>query len=257
MDTEPDLADRRRFARHFGERDSGTARWPQVADTREQLWSPLARQFADLGRDLFAVGSVAGVLQLVVDVAAVTVPGAAMAGLTVREAGGNLSTAAQTDAKVGELDALQQESAEGPVADATRADGTGLSYSTDVAVEPSWDRFGEQAARHGVRSVLAAGVFLATGTDRHAALTVCSTEPRGLAAADPDVVLVLAAHGAVALDAVGEQDPEHAAIGEPLRSSDVITRAADVLIGKRGLEPEDAYDVLWRASLSLAESWRE
>ena len=255
MDTEPDVGDRRRFAADFRGRGTGPAHYRAVADARAQLWSPLARQFADMGRDLFAGATVADVLGLVVDFSTALVQGASMASVTTR-AGDELSTSAHTDPLCAELDALQQSWAEGPALRATDEHGTGFGYSADLASDPAWLRFGPRAAERGMRSVLTAAMLPHPETGRRVALTLWSTEPRGLAAADPDVVLVLAAYAAVAVDAAGMQSPATARIREPLRSSDVIVRAADAVIGNRDLPPEEAYDVLWRASRGLVEAWR-
>ncbi|GAA2794291.1 GAF domain-containing protein [Saccharopolyspora taberi] len=249
---DPDVRDRERFVEYFRKRAEGTGQ-RGVADARSQLWSPLALQFADMGRDLFAAGTVSEVLQLIADFAAAVVPGASSASVTTRDAVGGLSTLAHTDRLCAELDLLQHRLGEGPALRAADDGGTGLGYSADLTADQAWPRFGPQAADRGVRSALAAGVVLAA-EGRKAVVTLWSSEPRGLAAADPDVALVLASYSAIAIDAAGARND--ARVREPLRSSDVMIRAADTLIGNRGLPPEDAYDVLWRAARGLVEAWR-
>ena len=57
-----------------------------MSNERSRVWSPLARNFADLGRDLFAAARVAEVLEHVVGVATTVMAGANGAGAS-RELG--------------------------------------------------------------------------------------------------------------------------------------------------------------------------
>jgi hypothetical protein len=245
---------RQRSSAHSG----GTKTRP-VADDRSSIWSPLARQFADMGRELFAAGSPADVLQRVITVAMAVVPGIGLASITMRRGGGKLHTPAYSDRLAIVLDKLQNLSREGPFAQATRRDGTGMASSSDLARERCWPRFGPRAAEQGMRSVVSVGVFPAAAPRRVGALNFYTTEPRGLAAVDPDAVLVLASYAATALsvtDAVTETELANAEATAPMRSNFAMERAAYVLTEKRYLPPEDVYDVLRGASERLIEAWR-
>lgn len=223
-----------------------------VADDRSGLWSPLARQFADLGRDLLAATSAVEVLRRVVGAAADTVLGTDLASVTLRGSQG-LETVVRTDPRADGLDELQTRHGQGPAVDATDPEGTGLCLSADTTVD--WPDFGPGAAGSGVRSALSVGIF--PDSSRAAALTTCSREPRGLAAANPDVAVVLAAFAAAALAstrATTGAQLRRTTLTEPLRSSVAVERAIDLLTRKRHLPPEDVYDVLRNASAQLRTS---
>lgn len=251
--------DKQRFVSWCAERAAHHGKFPpQVADDRASLWSPLVRQFAEIGRDLFVGDNALDVLQRVVSVAAEATLGAELASITLRCRNGILRTVVCTDTSARALDELQARFREGPFNLATRSDGTGMASSANLADESSWPEFGRHAAEKGVRSVLCAGVFPPRGSGV-GALNAYSREPRGLAAANPDVGLILASYAATALagtDASTEDELRQVHLREPLRSIDALERAADVLIRRRYLSPEDAYDVLRRASGQLlTSSW--
>ena len=248
--------DRERFVAWWQQRPA-EQRVRTVADDRSALWSPLARQFAELGRDLFAAPTLAGALQRIIDAVPPAVLGTDLAAISLRGPGG-LATLASTDhARAAELDALQRQHGQGPVADATASDGTGLSSSPDLTDGAHWPDFAPAAAERGVRSVLAVGVFPVHDDHRAGALATYSREPRGLAAADPNVAVVLAAFAATAVSstrAATADELHRATAGEPLRSCVAVERAIDLLTRKRHLPPDDVYDVLRHASAQLRAS---
>src|SRR5690606_8172913 len=228
----------------------------QVSNERSRVWSPLARNFADLGRVLFAAARVAEVLEHVVGVATTVMAGANGAGITLRGADGVLRTTSATDERCARFDQLQQETAEGPFAAATAVDGTGISGSPDLAKEPLWPQLGPRAAQEGIRGVLCADMALPA--PRAGTLNVYTSEPRGLAASDPDTLLVLASFAATALATTGVVTSEELAaepIRGPLRSGEAMKRAAELLMLRRRLSAEEAYDVLEKAVRELTE-WR-
>lgn len=121
-----------------------------------------------------------------------------------------------------------------------------MASSPNLAEKPAWPEFGPHAAKEGVRSVSCAGMFESEGSGT-GAVSVYSREPRGLAAARPDIGLLLASYAATALagtEAASEEELARFRIQEPLRSFNALERAAHVLIRKRHLTAEDACDVL-------------
>jgi hypothetical protein len=248
--------DRDRFVTWWQQRPA-EQRLRTVADDRSALWSPLARQFAELGRDLFAAPTLAGTLQRLVEAARFALLGTDLAALSLRGPDGLATLASTDDARAADLDALQREHEQGPVVDATAADGTGLSATPDLTDGAHWPRFAPAAADRGVRGVLAVGAFPVHDERRAAALSIYSREPRGLAAADPDVAVVLAAFAATAVSSTGATTAEEihrATSREPLRSCVAVERAVDLLTRKRHLPPDDVYDVLRHASAQLRAS---
>ncbi|GAB3291122.1 ANTAR domain-containing protein [Parasphingorhabdus pacifica] len=245
--------DRERFVEHFRRQGPGS-RGGRVADDRARIWSPLARQFGEIGRDLLAVRTAAEVAQRAVALALDVVPVAALASVTVRMADGHLCTPGCSDHRAPQLDELQDVHGRGPFETATRRTGAGMASSPDLLNEPAWSEFGRRAEEMGIRSVLAVGMFPVRGKGRLGAFNVFASEPRGLAAADPSVLLVLASFAAAALATSGaltEEDMVGTPLPMPVRSSEVIERATEVLLERCHLSAEEAYDILRRSSADL------
>ena len=254
--------DRRRFAERVGAgaglvgsgAPGGTG---GLADQRAQIWSPLAGRFADLGRDVFAERTLRGVVDAVLAVAVRSVPGAEFAALTLTRAGEPLHTAGTRNAAGGPderaaaLDDVQSGAVQGPFHDVSRQSGPGALACPDLTGEPA--EFAAAAARCGLRSLGAAGVFPAGGGVR-GALTAYSASPGTFDDSAADRLLVLACFVAAALgttDAVTAGELAQRSITEPVRSSVAIERATAVLVERRGLSPQDCYDVLRRATTEL------
>ena len=92
------------------------------------------------------------------------------------------------------------------------------------------------------------------------ALNYYSRTPGGLDDADRDVALVFATHAAVALR--GAQVMEAAELrasqlGEAVRSRDVIGQAKGILMERRGLTADEAFDTLRRTSQDLNVKLRD
>lgn len=229
----------------------------RVADDRTGLWSPLARQFAAIGRDLYAGSDLVDILSRVVTVAVCIVPGAAVGSVTLGYAGTRIHTPSRTDESAVIVDQLQESYGEGPFWDTNRPEGTGIAASSDLAYETSWPSFGPRTAAEGVRSVLAVGAF--PGDEpRLTAVSVYGTEPRALAAANPDALLILAAFASAALDGVdvvAEDELRAVEINGPLLSGSASERAARFLMNKRHRDPSEVYDILLRASAEIVDAW--
>lgn len=246
--------DRRRFAEQVtdGERWSPSG----LADRRAQIWSPLSREFADLGRDLLAPPELPKILERVRSAALRAIPGAELAALTLSSPGQPLRTAGATGSgpeRAAELDAVQTSTGQGPFHDATRQSGPGSAASPDLAGETPWPDFAAAAAERGLRGLLCAGIFPAGGRTR-GALAVYSARPRSVASVEADEVLVLACCAAAALSTLRSADPaelERAEPPAPVRSSAAIERSAAVLVDRRGLRPDAAYEALREACGAL------
>jgi GAF domain len=91
----------------------------------------LAAAIAAVAGALFSADTVADTLQRVVDTAVSTIDGCDLAGIFIIAVNGDVTTLAHSHDLVVEIDALQQQSGEGPCADALR---TGVViYATDLA----------------------------------------------------------------------------------------------------------------------------
>lgn len=237
--TEQDWAeDRLRFARGSVEDGPG----------------PLAGEFVRLAEALGEAVTVGEQLHRVVDAARVTVPGADLVSITLRD-GGGFHTPVETDPVATRLDEAQYRLDEGPCVEATCTTGLGLAYSADLGAGREFPRFGPAAAGLGVHSVLAVGMFPHGGdAPRMGALNVYSHRVGGLDERDRDMALVLAAHAATALAASRACDAaelQAAQLRRALDTRDIIGQAKGILMERRGISADEAFETLRTASQSL------
>ena len=95
---------------------------------------------------------------------------------------------------------------------------------------------------------------------RFGVLNFWSRSPDGLDADDRDLALVLAAHAATAIAGVQSRtaaELRETQLLEALESRDVIGQAKGVLMERRGLSADEAFDVLRRTSQDLNVKLRE
>jgi hypothetical protein len=228
------------------------------ADAGPALFSaeagPLATEFARLAENLMKASTVHGVLQRVVEAARTAVPGADLVSVTLR-AEDRFHTPVQTDALATRLDEIQYRLGEGPCVESTRTPGLGLTFSGNLGAGREYPRFGPAAARHGVHSVLAVGLFpLAESIPRTGALNIYSFDVGGLDELDRDMAVILAAHASTALAATMAStaaELESAQLQQALTTRDVIGQAKGILMERRGISADEAFDALRRASQSL------
>lgn len=217
---------------------------------------PLAAQFAELGHELFAEATVAGVLQRVVRAALDIVPGAELVSVTMRRGDEQrFTTPAYTDDLAVRIDEVQYEANEGPCVDATKVDSPGVVLCPDLRESaPRWPVFGPGAARLGMGALLGIGLFPRGAPPRLGALNIYSTQPRGLDDADANVALLLAAHVSTALTAtmrIEAAELEAAQLREALESRDVIGQAKGILMQRQGIDASAAFDILRQSSQRL------
>ncbi len=223
-------------------------------DVPDAVIGPLAREFVRLAAHLSGAETVHGVLQRVVWAALRVVPGADLASVTMRAADG-LHTPVQTEGLASRLDAEQYRLDEGPCVASTLASGLGVSFSADLGAGREFPAFGPVAAAFGVHSVLAVGLFPHGGAaPRLGSLNVYSRTVGGLDELDRDLALVLAAHASIALGATMAStaaELELAQLKQALSSRDVIGQAKGILMERRGISADEAFDTLRRASQAL------
>jgi hypothetical protein len=228
----------------------------QQSSTSDALDDPgsVAIEFALLAERLLAASTVSEVLQRVVEAGRVVVPGADLVSVTMRTPAGRFETPVSTAALATSLDHLQYQLDEGPCVEATRTPGLGITASADVGAGREFPRWGPAAAAAGVGSVLAVGLFPVAGQARVGALNFYSFVPGGLDTADRDMALILASHASTALAATTantEAELEKAHLRTALSSRDVIGQAKGILMERRGVDADEAFQILRRASQSL------
>ncbi|NWJ70443.1 GAF and ANTAR domain-containing protein [Pseudonocardia sp. ICBG1122] len=221
-----------------------------LADT-----GPLAREFATLTGALLASGTVADVLARVVAAVRRVVPGADMVSVTLRDDDGCFHTPVETDPAASTIDEAQYTSGRGPCVEAARADGPALAFSDDLAAESRWSDFAHAAVGHGFHSVLAVSLIPDAEPPRlPGALNVYATDRRAFTSADRDRLMLLATHASLALAtcvAVSDAVLQETQLRQAIASRDVIGQAKGILMARRGLTAEEAFDVLRRTSQDL------
>lgn len=222
---------------------------------------PLALQFVVLTRALLDSGSVAAVLERVVFAARDIVPGADLVSVTLRSEDGVFHTPVETEQVASDLDQLQYRFGEGACVEAAKATGPAMAVSDDLATDPRWPRFGPAAAELGFRSLVSTALLPDAQVPRPSgALNVYSRHPHGIQPADRDVLLLLATHASLALattQAVTRGELHAEQLRRALDSRDAIGQAKGILMARRGIGSEEAFDLLRRTSQEVNVKLRD
>lgn len=208
----------------------------------------LTADFSNTARSLFAASSVEGTLGLIISLAGETIEGCDFAGLLLVQAGA-VTSPAHTDPIVTDLDALQRHIGEGPGLDAS-VQGIPF-YADDLDSDPRWPRFAPLAAAQGVRSLLAIPLF---GNGTLGALNLYAQYPAAFGVIDRARGLLFAALAGLAFTtAQSHEDEERRAanLHAALATRELIGQAQGILIERERLTPDQAFDILRRASQHL------
>ncbi|MDP8987179.1 MAG: GAF and ANTAR domain-containing protein [Actinomycetota bacterium] len=207
---------------------------------------PLSRALESLARHLVNEESLNATLERVARLACRTIGDCDAAGITLVD-GGRPATAACTDEVTLPVDRSQYESGEGPCLEAYRQ-GKAVRVAT-MADDERWPEFRRAAMAHGFCSSLS--LPLVAGDETLGALNLYSRNDQGYSGDDEETGSLFAAQAAVAVAnakvywsarALSEQ------LEEALASRDVIGQAKGIIMAQRGGGPDDAFDVLRRAS---------
>ncbi len=162
------------------------------------------------------------------------------AGITLLHGRKRVETIAATDQVVEKADALQYEFSEGPCLQAIWSHDTFLV--ADMRDDERWPSWGPQAAKLGLRSILAVRLF--THGETHGALNMYAASPRQFDDDDVAIAHIYATHAAVALAAVREQQELRKAID----SRHLIGQAQGILMERFDIGADRAFEVLRRYS---------
>ncbi|WP_205718393.1 GAF and ANTAR domain-containing protein [Actinomadura sp. WMMA1423] len=221
-----------------------------------------AGHMVELTRSLLEAETVDGVLRRILLAAQILVPGADMASITLRERNGDLRTPFHSDPAAVELDRLQYRLGEGPCLTAADPAGAAFARSGDLAADPAWPEFGPAAASHGYASVLATALLLPTESDEAVgALNIYSRGRETLDGIACDTALLLATHASLALAVVrtaadgartrAEAENQMVNLRRALDTRTVIGQATGILMARRGLDRDKAFELLSRTSQNL------
>lgn len=225
--------------------------------TSELEFTPLrtlAEQVASLTHRLLQARTVDEVLHRVARTAHQSITGADMVSVTLRLPDGGFTTPVVTDPAASTLDELQYRTNEGPSIDATRASGKGVAISNDLSTESRWPEFVRAAKEFGVVGVLCTGILPDSDPPRFGALNVYARGILGLTTADQDIALLLATHAALALASTQARTAgqlREAHFLKALDSRDIIGQAKGILMERRGITSEEAFEVLRVCSQQL------
>lgn len=218
-------------------------------------FSPLVEQFARLTRALLDASTAADVLDQVVQSAHRALPGADLVSVTLRTPDGDFHTPTETDPVATELDQMQYKTGEGPCVDAAVMSGPGHVRSDDLAAEPAWPTFGPFAAGRGLTAVLSTTLLPDARPPRlSGALNIYARHPGALDADAQETALLLATHASLALagvEAVTRAGLRETQLRKAIDSRDVIGQAKGILMNRRGIDADEAFDLLRRTSQEL------
>jgi ANTAR domain/GAF domain len=222
-----------------------------VNDTGDS--ADLERNVAEVATALFEPDTVDDTLRRITELAVATIDGCDLAGIFSLE-NGRVVTSAFSDPRVVDLDQLQFEAGEGPCLDAVSEGAT--FYASDLADDVNWPRFGPSAAAVGIRSLLA----FPLQTSRLKALNLYAFLPVAFGATDRAAGSIFATLAGLALTAAeehAEDDRRAHNLVEAMLSREVIGQAQGILIERERITPDQAFELLRRASQDLNIKLRE
>ena len=206
---------------------------------------------ADVARSLTAERSVERVLGRICAVAVAFVPGCERAGISVVR-GRRIEAVVSTDGAPPPVDAIRYGTDEGPCLDAIREHETcGIG---DLSSEDRWSRFAKRASETEVRSTLSLPLYV--GDETYGALDLYSRKPDAFTDESRALARALAAHGAIALAGAKEREKTEN-LERAVETRDVIGQAKGILMHKRGVTADQAFDMLVRASQHLNRRLRD
>ncbi|MCT7659599.1 GAF and ANTAR domain-containing protein [Mycobacterium sp. CPCC 205710] len=173
--------------------------------------------------------------------AAVEIPGAQYAGITVTRNGKHIDTPAATHMWPVLLDKVQQRHQEGPCLTAAWEEKT--VHVADLEIDERFPRYRQDAlAETPIRSIMAFQLFIAGET--MGALNVYAEQPNVFGAESRTLGLIFAAHSSVAWSSARRDEQFKRA----LASRDTIGQAKGMIMERYGVDAVQAFEVLRKLS---------
>jgi GAF domain-containing protein len=208
--------------------------------------SPLAESLAVLSRYFVGAGTLEETLLRVADLTVEAVAPVDFVGLTM-PVEGRQRTAVFTDRDSPEVDQAQYDSGEGPCLDAMR-DAT-VYWIDSMAEDGPWPAFRRACLGRGIHSTLSLPLVVDHGTV--GAMNLYSRTDRSFGIDDREAAMQFAAQAAIVLaNAQVYWDARQLStrLGEAMKSRAAIEQAKGVLMGAQRCGPEEAFELLTRAS---------
>ena len=193
--------------------------------------------FGEMAREMAQQADLEGTLQAVLEQARRAAIGDAVGILLVE--GRSISAVAASDPAVTSADLLQLEHGEGTGVEAIMRCRNFVC--DDLQLDPSWQTWGPEVSRLGLRSVLS--VRLAHG-DTVGALNFYAHKPLSFGPEDLALAEVFAAHASVAVGTSRQRD----SLQKAINARHLIGQAQGILMVRYDIDAEQAFDVLRRYS---------
>jgi|tagenome__1003787_1003787.scaffolds.fasta_scaffold20946968_3 hypothetical protein len=220
------------------------------SDVEEPL--PALKELTGL---LLAAETIEGVLARVVAAARFVVPGTDLVSMTLRYDDGSVETPVGIGKEAVALDQAQYQAGSGPCLDSADPAGPAYALSNDLSGETRWPAFAANAIAEGYQSVLSTALLPNPGSVPFSgALNVYSTRTGAFDDSARDLAFVLATHASLALALVRTRqdlaDAERigANLREAVDSRTIIGQATGILMARRHLTAEQAFEVLRQTS---------
>jgi GAF domain-containing protein len=207
---------------------------------------PLTESLTALSRFFVGAGTLEETLLRVAELTVEAIEPADFVGLTLPD-GGRHRTAVFTDPESPEIDQAQYETGEGPCLEALAEDRVVMVESTRE--RGAWMAFRRVAADHGVLSTLSLPMRADHATV--GAMNLYARRERAFTGPHRDAALAFARQAAVVLanaQAYWDAQRLSARLGEAIKSRATIEQAKGILMGAQRCGPDEAFELLIRAS---------
>ena len=213
---------------------------PSTANTGTADPNQLAESFGDLARSLEEHDDPDLMLAEIIAAAVAMIPGVDAGSVSVVTGRRHIGSQAPTGDLPVQVDALQEETQQGPCLDSAYVHQT--VRVTDMATEDRWPQFARRASEAGAASMLSLQLYVEG--DNLGALNLYSRTPNAFDDESEQVGLLFASHAAVAFAGVRKE----AQLAKALGSRDLIGQAKGILMERYKISPERAFLVLARVS---------
>ena len=216
---------------------------------------PITEGLAALSRFFVGDGTLKETLERVAHLAQQAIPAADFTGMTMLVEG-RARTAVFTDETAAEIDSAQYETGIGPCLDAFRHGE--IFRIDDTEKDERWRPFSEAAAANGVRSTLS--LPLVANHEGFGALNFYSRTANGFCEDDAEVGMQFATQAAIVLaNAQAYWDAHQLSqdLATAMKSRATIEQAKGVLMGAQRCSPDEAFQILVRASQRENRKLRE
>ena len=217
-----------------------------------------AASSSDLSGVLFGEQTIDALLDMVVELARASIATADWVSVSLLVSPGrkDFETRSATSTEVRELDATQYATGRGPCVQAIRS---GQVVNAVLAEETErWPEFTEQSLAEGAGSVLSTP--LRVRDDVIGALNVYSSRPVHADTDQLEAAALFASKASIVLAngiAFMSKDLLNRQLEEAIATRDLIGQAKGILMAQRGVDADEAFDVLRRASQHLNRKLRD